>query len=351
MKRFTALGSFLIAALMVLFLAMPTLIEKNKAAQAPKTNSGNQAVTAKALDEDLKVGLLQLMDHPALDQIRQGFYDQLAKRGYVDGENIHIDYQNGQGDQNNLKMISDKFIADDADYLVGIATPAAQALANAAEGNVPVVMGAVANPKSAGLVENYEKPGANITGVSDIPPVKEQFRLIQEILPEAKTIGIIYNSSETNSHANVALAKEVAADMGYEVKEATINSTNDLAQVAEQLANDVDAIWVPNDNSIASSMPTLIAATDSKGIPVFPVVDTMVKDGGLATVGINQYQLGVDTANVTADLMDGQSPADHPIVFTDKTDTYVNKEKADQLGIKLPDSVLEKASDVNEGGH
>ncbi|AMB96107.1 tryptophan ABC transporter substrate-binding protein [Aerococcus urinae] len=349
MKKITSFGVILITALAVLFLAMPTLIQHRTASEnQAKTNVSQEDI--KDTDHKIRIGLLQLTEHPALDDIRQGVYDQLAERGYVDGENVEIDFANGQGDQNNLKMLSDKMVSDGAEYLVGIATPAAQALKNVANDQVPVVMAAVSDPVGAGLVKDLDQPGFQVTGVRDVPPVKEQFDLIKRVMPDIKTVGIIYNSSETNAQNNVRMAKEHAKELGLNVVEKTITSTNDLAQVAEQLAQEVEAIWVPNDNSIASSMNTLISVTDHYKIPVFPVVDTMVVDGGMATVGLNQYQLGVDSANVLADLIEGADPRNYSVVIPEKKALTINSKKANELGIEIPSDVVNEATDVAKEG-
>lgn len=345
MKKISSIGAVLVIALFALYLAMPTLIAKREGIESTEVEVDESQLVE--LDEEISIGLLQFIQHPSLDQIRQGFYDGMAERGYVDGENISIDYQNGQGNQSDLAMISDAFISENADILVGIATPAAQALANASNGDRPVILSAVSNPANNGFIASDEEPGANITGVTDTAPVADQFDLMQSILPDMENVGIIYNSSESNVTATVNQAKEEAESRGLNVVESTITSTNDLASIAEQLAGQVDAIWVPNDNTIASAMDTLIQVTDANGVPVFPVVDAMVADGGLATVGINQYQFGLDTATVVADVIEGADTATYPIIYNDKTDLFINRAKAEELGIELPEDLVKDAIDVN----
>lgn len=350
MKKITAFGSFLIAILFVFFLFMPNL-QANRDGQQNQANVNSDEVElADTGGEVIEIGLMQQMDHPSLDLIRQGIYDSLAERGYLDGENIEIEYQNGQGDQNNFKMIADSFVAADKDIMVGIATAAAQALANASQNETPVIMAAVSDPIAAGIVKDLKEPGVNVTGVSDTTPIEQQIDLIVETLPEAQTLGVLYNSSEVNVKNHVQQAKTYAESIGLNVEEATISSTNDLAQVAEQLAGNVDAVWVPNDNTIASAMPTLISATDSQGVPVFPVVDQMVAEGGLATVGLNQYQLGVDSGTVIADVIEGADPSTYPIKFTSAVELYYNSETSEKLGIALPQRVIDEGTDVSEGG-
>lgn len=302
--------------------------------------SSNETATKK--EEKPMVGILQLTSHPALDLIYQGTVDALNDAGYIDGETMTLDFQNAQGDQSNLNSMSTRFVSRGADVMVGIATPSAQALANSSQ-EIPIVLGAVTDPEGSGLVKSNEAPGGNITGVSDLTPIKEQFSLIQEILPEAKKIGILYSSSEDNSIVQADQAIEIANEMGLETQVMTVSSTNDVSQVGATLAAQVDAIWLPTDNTIASAMNTLVSAADSNGIPIFPAVDTMVEEGGLATVGLDQYELGRLTGEMVAAILNGESdPATTPIRYLDKGEVIINEEKAKQLGITISPQLLEQ---------
>ena len=288
------------------------------------------------------VGILQLTSHPALDLIYQGTVDALNEAGYIDGETVLLDFQNAQGDQSNLNSMSTRFVSRGADVMVGIATPSAQALANSSK-EIPIVLGAVTDPEGSGLVESNEAPGGNITGVSDLTPIKEQFSLIKEILPDAQTIGILYSSSEDNSIVQAEQAIDIATEMGLETQIMTVSSTNDVAQVGATLASQVDAIWVPTDNTIASAMNTLVTAADSNTIPIFPAVDTMVEEGGLATVGLDQYELGRLTGEMVVAILNGESdPSTTPIQYLDQGDIIINEEKAKELGITIPTHLLEQ---------
>ncbi|MDE1548794.1 tryptophan ABC transporter substrate-binding protein [Jeotgalibaca caeni] len=289
-------------------------------------------------DELPYIGILQLTSHPALDAISEGIIDELADAGYVDGETATIDLQNAQGDQSNMQTITERFITNKADVMVGIATPAAQALANATT-EIPIILGAITDPVAANLVDSLETPGRNITGVSDQIPIDQQFELMLQLVPDLETVGLLYSSSEANSLSSAEEAEKIAHALGLSTISKTVNSANDLAQVAESLAKDVDAIWVPTDNTIATSTQTLIAATDARGIPVFPSVDTMVTEGGLATVGLNQYAIGTQTGQVTVDILEGADPATYPIQFPNEIETILNQEKASQLNITIPEDL------------
>lgn len=304
--------------------------------------------TAQPSENELPVvGVLQLTSHPALDLIYEGIVDALNEAGYVDGETMILDFQNAQGDQSNLNSMSTRFVSRDADVMVGIATPAAQSLANASS-QIPIVLGAVTDPEASNLVASNEEPGGNITGVSDETPIQEQFELIQEILPEAKSIGILYSSSEDNSIVQGEKAAEIAKEMGFETITMTVSSTNDVSQIGSALASQVDAIWVPTDNTVASAMNTLVEAADAEGIPIIPAVDTMVEQGGLATVGLNQYELGKLTGEMAAAILDGKiDPATTPIQYLEQGDIFVNPEKAEELGITLPQQMMEQATIID----
>lgn len=298
--------------------------------------------TAPTKDSKPMVGILQLTSHPALDLIYQGTVDALNEAGYIDGKTMTLDFQNAQGDQSNLNSMSARFVSRGADVMVGIATPSAQALANSSQ-EIPIVLGAVTDPEGSGLVKSNATPGGNITGVSDLTPIKEQFALIKEILPEAQTIGILYSSSEDNSIVQADQAIEIAREMGLDTQVMTVSSTNDVSQVGATLASQVDAIWVPTDNTVASAMNTLVSAADSNGIPIFPAVDTMVEEGGLATVGLDQYELGRLTGEMVVAILNGESePATTPIQYLDQGKVIINEEKAKQLGITIPTQLLEQ---------
>lgn len=291
------------------------------------------------------VGVLQLMSHPALDAIYDGIKDGLKDAGYEVGQDVNIDFQNAQGDQSNLKSMSEKFVNEKAAVTVGIATPAAQALANATK-DIPIVLGAITDPVGAKLVANNSRPGGNITGVSDQAPLGAQLDLMQEILPKMKNLGIIYTSSDDSAATQAKMMATLAQKAGLTVKKYSVNSTNDITQVAAQMVQNVDAVFVPTDNTIASSMETLVSATNAQNIPVFPTVDTMVKQGGVATSGINQFKLGQETGKMVAAILQGKSePATTPIHFEKTGQLIINKQQADKLGLKIPAPVMQKAQE------
>lgn len=294
------------------------------------------------------VGILQLMSHPALDTIHHGIIAGLKKSGYRVGDNIKIDFQNAQNDQSNLKTMSTKFANENVAAAIGIATPSAQALANTIE-QQPVILGAITDPKGAGLVANNQHPGKNITGVSDQAPLKEQLTLIKQLVPQLKSIGIIYTSSDDSATAQYHKFAALCKQEKINLKAYTIANTNDLTQVAQQAARSVDAIYVPTDNTIASAMNTLVAAANQQRIPVFPAVDTMVKDGGVATYSVDQYQLGIEIGQMTARILQGKNkPATTPIKFIRHGKLIINQQQANKLNLKIPNKLIQLAQQKGE---
>ena len=303
--------------------------------------------TKKVDNKEVKVGVLQLLSHPALDQIYKGLEDGLKKEGYEVGKNLKIDLQNAQGDQSNLASMGQKLVTDNNDILVGITTPATLSLSNATK-DKPIIMGGITYPVEAGLIKAEDKRGNNITGVSDRTPIKQQLEIMKKVLPNMKKVGILYTASEDNSVKQAQEAEKLAKELGLEVKVSTVANTNDIQQVTEALASQTDAIFVPIDNTIASAMATVVKVTDAKKIPVFPSADTMVADGGLLGLGVDQYQIGVETAKVVAKVLKGADTKDMPIVLANEGVIYLNEAKAKQLGIEIPKEIKDKAKVVDK---
>ena len=283
------------------------------------------------------VGVLQFMSHPALDAINKGIKEGLADSGYTVGKDVKIDFQNAQGDQSNLKTMSTKFENEGAAVSVGIATPAAVALANTIN-DKPVVFSASTNPMSAKLVKSYEKPGGNVTGVSDQAPLEAQLKMMKAFLPDMKTLGVIYTSSDDSATTEARKMIALAEKAGLKVKVYSIASSNDLNQTSLQMVenHNVDAVFVPTDNTIAGAMTTLIKNTDAAKVPVFPTVDTMVKDGGVAAESINQKNIGVMTGKMVAKILKGANPKTLPVDFTKTGELVVNKAQLEKLGLTMP---------------
>ena len=291
----------------------------------------------------VKVGIVQLVEHNALDAANKGFVDGLKERGYEEGKNLTIDRQNAQADQSNLQNIAQRFVNDKVNLICAIATPAAQTVANATK-DIPIVGTAITDYQGAKLVASNNEPKGNVTGTSDMNPIKEQIDLLMKIAPNAKTIGTIYCSSEVNSEVQVKAMKEYAESRGLRVEVATISTVNDIQQAAQSLVGKVDIFYEPTDNIIASAMPTLVAITDPAKKAVICGEPNMVKAGGLATYGIDYYKLGVQTGHMAADILDGKSkPASMAIEMAKDLKITINKKNAAALGLTIPAELLKDA--------
>lgn len=294
----------------------------------------------------VKVGVLQYVSHPSLDLIYKGIQEGLAEEGYK-ADDIEIDFMNAEGDQSKVATMSKQLVSNDNDVLIGIATPSAQGLA-AATKEKPIVMGAITDPVGANLVKNLEKPGGNITGVSDHNPAKQQLELIKKLTPNVKTIGALYSSSEDNSKTQVEEFKKLAEEAGYKVEEYSVPSTNEIASTMNVMTGKVDAIWIPIDNTIASAFATVVSSNKDAKKPIYPSATAMVEEGGLASVVVDQHDLGVATGKMAAKILKGAKPEETPVEIFNQGKSVINKKNAKELGITLPDDVLKEAGQVIE---
>ena len=286
--------------------------------------------------DSLKIGVLQLVEHDALDSAFRGFKDALEEAGYFDGKNIEIDYQNAQGEQANCQTIAQKFINDRCDLILAIATPAAQAVANLTD-TIPVLVTAVTDPESAKLVKSNAKPGTNVSGTSDLTPVEAQIKLLKKIAPDTQKVAFLYSSSEQNSAFQINIAKKVCEQIGLAYIDATVSNSNEIQQTVQNLVGKADAIYVPTDNMVAAGITTVGMIARSAKIPVVCGEEAPVMRGGLATYGINYYELGKLTGNQAVEILrDGKKPADMPIEYVDTFNLTVNEDMARDIGISIP---------------
>ncbi|MEY8444668.1 tryptophan ABC transporter substrate-binding protein [Enterococcus ratti] len=327
-----------VISLIMIYLTGTFIYEKlNRSSDDSATGSSKQMVS---------VGVLQYVSHPALDDIYRGIKEGLKEAGLEEGKNLTIHFQNGQADQSKLATMSQQLVQADPMVLIGIATPAAQSLANVTN-SIPLVLGAVTDPVGAGLVKSLKEPSGHITGVSDQPPVEAQIKLTSEILPKAKKVGILYASSEDNSKYQVSQAEAAIKKQGMTSVKYAVPSTNEIAQTVQVMSQKVDVIYIPLDNTIANAMQTVVKEANKAKIPVIPSVDSMVEQGGLATIGINQYDLGVQSGKMAAALALGkEKPETTPVYVFDKGDIIINEQQANQLGIIIPDSIKSRAKVV-----
>ena len=303
----------------------------------------NTAPTASTGDtQNYKIGVIQLVEHAALDAAYQGFVDGLKEAGFEDGKNITIDYQNAQGDQSNCQTIANKLINDQNNLILAIATPAAQAVANTTK-DIPVLVTAVTDPAAAKLVASNEVPGGNVSGTSDLTPVKEQIGLITQLVPGVKKVGLLYCSSEANSKFQIEIAKKELAALGLEGVEATVSNSNEIQQVTQSLIGKVEAIYIPTDNMLAAGIATVAQVTTPSKLPVVVGEEGMVTNGGTATYGINYYNLGkLTAAQAVSILKDGKKPAEMPIEYASEGTLVVNEEALKTMGIELPQELSDQ---------
>ena len=282
-----------------------------------------------------RIGISQFITHQSLDATREGVVDELAKQGYVEGKNIEIDLQNAQGEQRNLKTISQQ-LAESSDVVLAIATPSAQSLANTTQ-TTPVIFSAVTDPVSAKLVESREHPGGNVTGTSDqsSDAISTQINLIKKVLPKAKTIGILYTQSEPNSVVQKDEAKRLLEEKGFTVVEKTILDSNNVKAAAESLMVEVDMVFVPTDNIISSTMETVKQVSIKHKVPVFGGSTEMIAVGGLYNYGTNYEELGRQTARMLIRVLKGEKPENIAVELPEKLELHTNQEMADALGIDI----------------
>lgn len=320
--------------------------ETNTAQPTPSAGQSNnqQASTpddepSTSSDESFVVGIVQTSEHAALDDAKNGFIDAIADSSYAG--KVEFDEQNAQGDQSNLKTIAQRFVQNDVDLVLAIGTPAAQTIA-AETTDIPILITAVTDPLESKLVLDYNNPGTNVSGTSDLTPVKEQLDLLVEILPEVKDIGIMYTSSEINSEIQAKMAEEYATTLGLSSKIVTVPTTNDITQAVQSIVGSVEAIYVPTDNGFASAMATVSQVATENNIPVICGEEGMTLSGGTATVGINYYNLGYQTGEMGVRIFDGSDVSTMPIEYAANTNIVVNDDNFLDIGLPIPMSVLEK---------
>ena len=302
-------------------------------------SSKTESVTADTNKDMKKIGVIQLVEHKSLDIIYNSFKDELKNLGYVDGENVKITFQNAQGDMSNITSIVQGFEGDKQDVVVGIATPVAQGAMSLTK-TTPVVFSAVTDPIGAGVLTDMNAPDKGMTGTSDAVQIDKIMDLALEITPNVKKVGFIYNPGEDNSVTNLGLLEKYVKEKNLELETVSISTSADLQTAAASLFEKVDMIFVSNDNTVAEAMPILTSEAIKAKKPVYVGADSMVMDGGLATVGIDYTDLGKETAKMVDEILKGKPVNEIPVkVFKDDLFIYVNTDTAKALGIEIPDSI------------
>jgi len=298
-----------------------------------------------------KIGITAIVEHPALDAVRDGILDRLAELGYVQGENLDVMVQTAQGNMTNAVSIASHFVSEKPDVVVGISTPSAQALANATD-KIPVVFSAVTDPVAAGLVPQMGLNAGNVVGISDMTPVKTQLKLILYLLPNVKKIGILTNPGETNSTVLTQHAKVACEELGLELVEIVGTTTAEMIASMSALAPSVDAVYAGTDNTAASCMSSLQQIALKNGIAIMAGDISMARSGGLIGFGFDYYRMGLETGNMVAQLLEGKKPEEleSRMVKADSLQLYLDLDIAAQLGIEVPEALLEQADFIVENG-
>ena len=294
------------------------------------------------LAQQAKVAVSQIVEHPALDATREGLLAGLADAGYRQGSNLEFTFQTAQGKPDIAIQIARQFVSDEPDVLVGIATPSAQALA-AATNSIPIVFTAVTDPVGAKLVTNMARPTGNVTGISDLSPVGQHVKTMQQIIPGLRSIGVVYNPGEDNSVSLVKLLKKEASASGLEVVEGTATRTSEIPAAAQSVASQVDIIYAITDNTLASAISAMISAANDAGVPVFSAETSYVDAGAVAAVGFDYYQIGYQTADYVVSILKGQRPSELPARVAVGTDIVINPGAAARLGVTLPSALITNA--------
>lgn len=296
-----------------------------------------------------KIGITQYADHPSLDNCREGFIEGLKNKGYEEGKNIEIDFKAAQANDSMNTQIAQTFANSGKDLVCGIATPSAQALYVACkEKKIPVIFNAISDPISAGLAVSESQPMEGITGISDLLPVEDQLKLIREILPDAKKIGIIYTTSEANSVSTIELYKTLASKYGFEIIDRGISKQAEVTQAADILLNEVDCISNLTDNTVVAALSAVLDKANAKKVPVFGSEEEQVKNGCLASAGLDYKKLGVQAGEMAARVLGGEDISKIPFETIKESVITVNTKVASDLGITIPQSVSDGAQKVGE---
>ena len=335
-KIFAAILAF---AMTVSFAACGANEQTQSSAAASQAGSA-----ASSASDTFQIGLVQIMEHTSLNQIRESFEAEMQALGYGP-DKVALDYQNAQGDQSNLNSICQKFAGDGKDMIVAIATPSALSAAAAAP-KIPLVFSAVTDPVAAKLVQNPEAPEGIITGTSDAIPIDQVFALMKQLTPNVKTVGMIYNLGEINSVTVIDEAKAYCDANGLSYVEATVANTGEVQQAAQSLVGKCDAFYTPIDNTVATAMSVYADVARQAKLPIYTGADSMVIDGGFSTIGVDYVQLGKQTALMAVKVLEGTPVSEVPVETLTNFSTTINTSTAEAIGVTIPSDLLANANVV-----
>lgn len=298
--------------------------------------------------EKYNIGISQLVQHPALDSAREGFIEGLKEKGYEEGENITFDYQNAQGDNPTSQTIAQKFTSEKKDLILAIATTSAQAVYNSTK-EIPTVFTAVTDPVESGIAKDWKSSGTNLTGVSDMVPVDKQLDLLLKLKPDIKTLGVIYNTSEVNSVVQVEALKKEASKLNITIKEIGITNVNEINQNLSAVIKDIDALYTPTDNTVASAYDLVGQIAVKNNVPILGAEEAVVSKGGLCSIGIDYFKLGKETGYKAAEILEGKKPEEIEITTLSDMSIVINTDVANKLNISIPSEIKDNAKSVTGG--
>ncbi|TPG68373.1 ABC transporter substrate-binding protein [Brevibacillus laterosporus] len=343
MKGKTRKAKFILGILTTLMLLIATACSQTSTAPA-NNQSGSAATPQETETKVFKVGIVQIIEHPALDAARDGFIAKMKANGFEEDKTVKYDLQSAQGNMDTAIQIAKKFAGDKVDLILAIGTPAVQAAAQTTT-DIPILFTAVTDPVSAGLVKSMDKPGGNVSGTTDMNPVEEQLSLIKKLKADAKNVGVIYNAGEVNSKVQVDKAKEVAGKLGLTITEAAITNPTEVKQAAESMIGKVDSFYVPTDNMVVASISAVVSVAEAQKIPVVAGEENSVKSGAITTFGIDYSLLGAQTGDMGAKILKGESKVgEMPIESQKEMKLVINKKAAEKMGITLPKDLLDQAA-------
>ncbi|MBN8443775.1 MAG: ABC transporter substrate-binding protein [Thauera sp.] len=303
------------------------------------------AIAAPAAAQQKSVAVTAIVEHPALDSVRDGVKAGLAAAGFEEGKNLKWQYQSAQGNTGTAAQIARKFVGDKADVIVAIATPSAQAVA-AATKEIPLVYSAVTDPMAAQLVPSMAASGTNVTGVSDVLELDKQIALMKQVVPNAKRVGVVFNPGEANSVVVVKALREALPKQGMSLVEAAAPRTVDVGAAARSLIGKVDLFYTSTDNNVVSAYESLVKVGNDAKIPMIAADTDSVKRGAIAAIGIDYRKLGVQTGNIVARILKGEKPGAIPSETSSTLELFVNPGAAEKQGVKLSDALLKSAAQI-----
>lgn len=308
--------------------------------------SQTSAPTTSAIDSK-SIAITAIVEHPALDAVRQGALEALAAEGFKEGESLKVNFQSAQGNPATAGQIAKQFVADNPDAIIAIATPSAQAVASATT-TIPVVFSAVTEPVEAKLVSKLDGSGTNVTGASDVLPLEPQIELIKELIPNVKNIGFVYSPGEVNSTVTLKNLKAISEPQGIQIIEAPAQKSSDISMSAQSLVGKVDVIYTSTDNNVINAYEALTKVAKEAKIPLVSSDPSVVERGASVALGVNYHQLGIETGKITARILKGEKAGDIAVYSAKELDLMVSQKNAKEQGLEVPQSILDKAKNVVE---